>query len=188
TSFAAPVVSSVAALMMHRKYILIIWPEIIKAVLMSSAINNLTGSVRLSTQDGAGGIVAEIADNILQGNGGGLRTFRVNQTGSFNIEQKIEVRSAATIRAAVAWNADPKYIHYEDQPNIDLDLTLTGPNGKVITVPSVRSLSFDNTYEIIHFDTRGLTGTYTLKVSRFRCIGTSSGALAWWCGWTAPYN
>ena len=58
TSFAAPQVTGVTALLMQQNSRLTIWPEITRAILMASATHNIEGATRLSDQDGAGGMAA----------------------------------------------------------------------------------------------------------------------------------
>jgi len=78
TSFAAPIVTGIAALMIQRSRSLNAdleaWPEAIKAILMATAIHNIEGDTRLSPCDGAGAVVADIADDVVRrvnGNWGG---------------------------------------------------------------------------------------------------------------------
>ncbi|MGH8514066.1 MAG: S8 family serine peptidase, partial [Gammaproteobacteria bacterium] len=65
TSLAAPQVAGAATLLQQRNSGFRVWPEAVKAILMASALTNIEGDRRLSEQDGAGQIVANRADDIV---------------------------------------------------------------------------------------------------------------------------
>ncbi|HMN30963.1 MAG TPA: S8 family serine peptidase, partial [Caldilineaceae bacterium] len=69
TSFAAPQVAGLAAILMQRHTDLKFYPTTVKAIIMASAVHNIEGSVRLSSFDGAGAIDAALADWIAQTEG-----------------------------------------------------------------------------------------------------------------------
>jgi hypothetical protein len=66
TSFAAPQVAGLAALLIHRNPSLRSWPEALRAIIMATATNNIEGPTGIPTgselKDGAGGINADLAD------------------------------------------------------------------------------------------------------------------------------
>jgi subtilisin family serine protease len=68
TSFAAPQVAGLAALLMNRRRTLSIWPPAVKAIIMASAVHNVHGPSDIPTgqdlRDGAGAIDAALADEI----------------------------------------------------------------------------------------------------------------------------
>lgn len=68
TSFAAPQVAGLAALLMQRQNALKYWPEAVKAIIMASAVHNVDGPSGIPTspdlKDGAGAIDAAAADVI----------------------------------------------------------------------------------------------------------------------------
>ena len=68
TSFAAPMVAGTAARLIQKKPFLGIWPEQLRAILMSSAVNNVEGATRLSDVDGAGMMAVNTAARILDDN------------------------------------------------------------------------------------------------------------------------
>jgi serine protease AprX len=71
TSFAAPIVTGMVALMIQRSRslnsALEAWPEAIKAILMATAVHNIEADTRLSECDGAGGVDAASADDVVRG-------------------------------------------------------------------------------------------------------------------------
>lgn len=70
TSFAAPQVAGLAALLIHRNLSLNIWPEASRAIIMASATHNIDGPTGIPSgqdlRDGAGGINAALADTVAQ--------------------------------------------------------------------------------------------------------------------------
>ena len=66
TSLAAPQVAGLAGLLIHRNSQLQTWPEVVKAIIMASAVHNIEGNQRLSEYDGAGVIDAPLADQVAQ--------------------------------------------------------------------------------------------------------------------------
>lgn len=167
TSFAAPMVTSAAALLMNRNSTLTIWPEINKAILMTSAVHNLEGSGRLSERDGAGGIVLDRADDIArkasnQSDWGGIGY--TCSTATNTTLDTIPASSGQRIRATIAFDNDPAYGSYASQPAADLELQILNSSGAVVA----QSISYDNTYEIVDFNAPA-SGTYTMRVNKFRC-------------------
>jgi hypothetical protein len=169
TSYAAPMVTGTAALMMQRNTSLQLWPEAVKAILMVSAVHNIEGSTRLSEFDGAGGIVANRADIVASAR----RT-----TGSYGwdagsydclapVNKNLAVMSLTAgvrTRVAIVWDQNPGYGSYATQPSADLDLQVLNPSGASVSVSS----SWDNTYEIVDF-TPSVSGSHTLRVNKYRC-------------------
>lgn len=165
TSFAAPMVTSMAGLLIQRNWRLQTWPEVLKAIIMASAVHNIEGSARLSEFDGAGGVVADIADNIADSfNGKWDGQIYDCSAVSPLILARPWLPSGVGFRMVIAWDNDPAYSNYASQPSADLDLEILDPNGYVVG----RSASYDNTYEIV--DTRLSTaGYYTVQVKKWRC-------------------
>ena len=170
TSFSAPIVTGVAALMMQRNSNLTTWPEAVKAILMASATHNIEGASRLSERDGAGGILADRADDIarhVNGSWGGYSYGCTSPATSFDAAS-MSLTAGVRTRAAIAWDTPTNYSSYASKPSADLDLQIITPGGSIL----VNSVSFDNTYEIVDF-TPATSGTYKLRVRRIRCAGNS---------------
>jgi len=165
TSFAAPMVTGVAALLMQRNSTLQIWPESVKAILMATAVHNIEGAARLSDKDGAGGIVADRADNVVQGINGGWGTvgYSCNTPTPLDVATMPLVEGVRT-RVVIAWNNDPAYQFYDSQPSADLNLVVYHESGSFATAIG----NFDNTYEILSF-IPWLSGNHILRVVRTRC-------------------
>ena len=169
TSFAAPMVTGVAALMMQRNTSLQVWPEAVKAILMVSSVHNIEGAARLSEVDGAGGILADRADAVANVRGSGASegwdARAYDCTAPVNLEvATMSLTAGLPTRVAIAWDQNPGYANYAGQPSADLDLQVVDASNMVVASSS----TWDNTYEIVQF-TPGVSGEYKLRVSKFRC-------------------
>ncbi len=165
TSYAAPMVTGVTALLMQRNNSLMFWPEGIKAILMATAMHNIEGSTRLSEYDGAGGIYADRADDIARGVDGawGGQAYNCSTTTPLNLTT-IHLIGGTRTRVVITWDNDPNYTSYASQPSADLDLSIINSSGAVVA----SSTSYDNNYEIVDF-TPISNGSYTVRVTRSRC-------------------
>ena len=176
TSFAAPMVTGTAALMMNANGGLSVWPEGVKAILMATAVHNIEGSTRLSESDGAGGIDANRATNVARGVNGkwSARSYNCGDPNTLNVDSMFLTAGSRT-RVAMAWDTNTTFWNfgYGNEPTADLDMQILGPTGNIVA----GSLSFDNTYEIVDF-IAPTTGTYTLRVNKFRCVHDPK-----WLGW-----
>jgi hypothetical protein len=165
TSYAAPMVTGTAALMMQRNPSLQFWPEAVRAILMATATQNMDGASRLSELEGAGGIYADYADNVAHGLNGnwGAIGYDCNAAPTTVLSSMSLVRNQL-VRVVMSYDTDPNYASYNTQPSADLDLIIKDPSGAYVTSSS----SFDNTYEIVEF-LAPATGSFTIEVSKFRC-------------------
>lgn len=174
TSGAAPQVAATAALLMQRNSRLTIWPEIIRAVLMATAVHNIEGNSRLSDVDGAGGLVANAATDLL----GDLRRWNGqgyacdNSTPTTLDLTTLSVGPRTRHRVVLSWDTDPAFEDYGTRPSADIDLRVVDALGRTIASSS----SWDNTFEIVEFDS-WLAGTYTVQAVKYRCD------LPTWLGW-----
>jgi len=174
TSYAAPMVTGVAALLIQRNSSLAVWPEAIKAILMTTAVHNIEGDARLSNKDGAGGIAADRADDVARGVNGnwGAESYSCSTPTAHDVAT-ISLTGGQRTRATIAWDNDPNYSSYASQPGADLDFQVINPSGSVVA----SSASYDNTYEIVDF-TPTTTGSYKLRVNKYRCDYSPR-----WLGW-----
>jgi hypothetical protein len=178
TSYAAPQVTGVAALLMHRNADLKDQPSAIKAILMASAVHNLEGNRTLSGSDGAGAIDAALADEIAQQQGAAGTAcsqpcwWQKNTTSwdpSFSnpLYYTFAAIRGERIRVAIAWlsNADgPVYNYNSDTLYDNFELKVLQPTGQgLFEVTS--SLSLYNNFEIVEF-TAPDTSQYQIEVSR----------------------
>jgi hypothetical protein len=175
TSLSAPHVAATAALLMQRNSALRVWPEAVKAILMTTAIHNIEGDRRLSDQDGAGGIVAAVADDLVAGvNGswGTLNDYSCDTVTPLQLTSFV-LESGKRLRATVSWAQNPSDPSYADRPGADLDLLVSDSIGN----PIAGSSSWDNNSEIIDFTTTR-PDTYRLWLVKYRCDNIPQ-----WVGW-----
>lgn len=172
TSFASPMVAGVAALLIQRNSSLANWPEAVKAILMTSAVHNIYGDPRLSRYDGAGGIVADSADQIATNGTWGGQSYSCSAAPSLDVAT-IPLTAGVRTRSAIVWDQNPSYWGYSLQPSADLDLQIVDSSGSVVA----GSYSYDNTYEMVDF-TPSSSGNYKLRVKKQRC-DLSPGHLGW---------
>jgi len=167
TSYAAPVVTGVIAQLMQRSPSLRILPTAVRAILMATAAHNIEGDARLSEKDGAGEIVADWADDVVQNINGTFHagTYNSNEQSpaDFPISQYYSITAGRPTRIVLTWDVDHNYSSYSSQPSGDLDMQIIGPAGNVVA----SSASFDNNYEIVYF-TPATSGTYKVRVIRSR--------------------
>ncbi len=176
TSCSAPMVTGTSALMMQRRSALKVWPEAVKAILMATAWENIEGSARLSERDGAGGVVADRADDVsqhIEGKWGGR--YYSCSTNSLITLGSMPLRAGRRTRAVIAWDTDPDYSSYTTRPSADLDMWIRqgSSSGPIVAA----SFSWDNTYEIVDF-TPDRTDNYYIQVNKYRCSSSPD-----WLGW-----
>lgn len=165
TSYAAPMVTGMSALLMQRASSLTAWPEAVKAITMASAIHNIEGSGRLSEKDGAGGIVADRADDVARKTNWtwSAQTYSCSTANNL-ILHTFNSPAGYRLRFVIAWDNPTSYASYASRPSADLDLQIVNASGTVVASSS----SFDNTYEIVDFTT-AVAGNYTVRVRKYRC-------------------
>jgi len=171
TSFAAPQVSGLAALVMTRTGITRA-PEVIKAIIMASAVHNIEGDSRLSDRDGVGGIDGALAYSIANhGRYGvapqGWYDYQTVYYSSFdangNLHYYVPISRGEKVRIVLAYDSHPNSTdpYNNDQLYSDLDLRVYRPSGSEIA----SSVSVVNSFEIIEF-TADETGNYDVRVRR----------------------
>ncbi|GAB4579290.1 MAG: hypothetical protein Fur0022_20280 [Anaerolineales bacterium] len=174
TSFAAPQVTGMAALLINRHSTLLHVPSALKAIVMASAIHNIEGSSRLSEYDGAGGIAATVGDTIAITRGTNdaipcsvpcwwYETIYPSSFTNNNLNRYFNAVQGDTVRVVISWFSNA-YCPNEnnctlDHLDTDLDLWIYNPSGTFV----ISSASFDNNYEIVEF-VANTTGQYRIEV------------------------
>jgi len=185
TSFAAPQVAGLAALLIDRHSSLTIWPEASRAIIMASATHNIDGPTGIPSdqdlRDGAGGINAALADTVAQTRNysnvdpctdscwWGHSISNSNFPVGTYLHRYFTANRGDFIRVAIAWwsNADCSAINNcnFDRLDTDLHLGVLDPDGQ--WVPGAWSASWDNNYELVEF-VASETGTYRIAVYKTR--------------------
>ena len=173
TSFSSPMVAGQAALMMEIHSAFETRPEMVKAAIMATALNNIEGGSRLSDLDGAGGIDIRASSFIAHY---GPWDFRVVTENDLPYEVTALVYAGETVRAAIAWDSNPSSDYSNDPLEADIDLRVLDPDDQQVA----SSTSGSNPFEIVEF-TANSTGIYTFRVYEFSFSGTSEkiGFAAW---------
>lgn len=170
TSFSAPHVAAVAALMINKNGSLATMPEVVKAIIMASAIHKpISGdSVELSPafyeMSGAGGVDAERALFLVgQSTWSGQQMLQSSFGSDGCKNYNYYTTAQQKVRVALAWAARGDYANYQFQPGTDLDLYVYGPSGNLVAA----SGTMDNTDEVLEF-TAPQSGTYRVCVRKWR--------------------
>jgi hypothetical protein len=176
TSYSAPMVAGLAALLMQRDATLTDWPEPVKAIIMTTALHNIEGNSRLSDYDGAGGVDMRAAFRVVDEywwNGWGP----IDTSTSFPLSSYFYATAGEVVRAAIAFDSTPAGDYSTDALQADLDLYIYDPDGSYVT----SSTSGSNNYEIIEF-TAPKSGNYELRVTKWSLTGSTYLGTAWWVG------
>lgn len=178
TSYAAPQVAGLAALLIDRSSALELWPEAIRAIIMASATHNIEGRsiIRFydptDIRDGAGAINASLADITAQTRGTLTGTCYVSCWWGYAIDPSFTQRehyfyadSGDLIRVAISWwsNPDTSGNNYSfNQLDTDIDLEIIDPMGVYLDI----SISTDNNYEMVEF-VASSSGLYRIRVHKW---------------------
>lgn len=191
TSFAAPQVAGLGALLIQRNRSLSVWPEASRAIIIASATHNIDGPTGIPSgqdlRDGAGGINAAMADTVAQ-----TRNFSTTEPCTNSCWWGIWITNADFpvgtylyryftankgdfIRVAIAWwsNADCQSINncYFDRLDTNLQLGVFDPDWQL--VHGAWSASWDNNYELVEF-VAPKSGTYRIAVYKERADESSN--------------
>jgi len=170
TSFSAPQVAGQVALMLARQSYLQIWPEINRAMVMTSAFHDL-GATR--DVEGVGSVVMNNSDDSARLGRWGYITFTPTMTdwsatfygGPLNLTQ------GHKYRIGIGWDSWSDG-STSDQLGADLDLYVYKPDGTLMAA----SASVPNAWEMVDF-TAPVTGTYSANVHKFSAVS----------GWPGSY-
>jgi hypothetical protein len=132
TSYSSPIVAAAAAVLNEASFL---WPEESKAILMASAWHNVEGLPgaphRLGELAGAGGIDAwkafQIADTSTNGDSGSQSYATSAGCNARATLGTFAQAAGRQVRVVMAWDTDPTYANYANDPSSDFDLNVTGP-------------------------------------------------------------
>ena len=184
TSFAAPQVTGLAALLIDRETDLDSFPTAVRAIIMASAVHNIIGPSGMPSgtdlRDGAGAIDAILADEVARARSFSSTTpcdgpcwwgFAFDEgdlpEGS-SLYRYFRASQGERIRAAVAWWSDvycPDDINCDhDRLDVDLNMGAQYLDGSTWEwVPNAWSASYYNSHELVDF-IAPLTGQYRIVV------------------------
>lgn len=203
TSAATPQVSGLVALLMQRHNSLRFWPEAVKTIIMASAIHNIEGPSIMRAdgyddKDGAGGIVADLADQIAMARGeygsicfspcwwGESISNSSFPVGTYRYYQ-FYAPADARIRVAIAWDSAPAGDYAANPLKTNLNLLIVDPDWQSLDTVGGYSASWDNSYEIVEFMSRK-AGTYKIGVSKVSATEESNNLGIAWTKQLMPYK
>ena len=164
TSFSSPHVAGAAALLIARNGGVEFWPELSRAILMASAVDNIEGASADSDQDGAGGIRTDVADAILtqgQFDARSVTSEGLNGASSFTIASFPVTPGTRLLKVAIAWDSNPSLAGlFYGQLMIANDFDLVVKVGSTVITTST---SYDNSYEVVEVP-YPTSGPYTIEV------------------------
>jgi hypothetical protein len=169
TSFSSAMVAGTEALLLNAKPGLINRPEVVKAIIVASAVHNIEGDAQLSLFDGAGGVDAKVAFetavnnrfywNVL------LPSSFGNQTPSPYMDINMgPIPAGHRVKAACAWDSSPTNWAGPVSLGIDLDLTVFDPQMNPVGGDGRWS---DSKETAQFYTTSTAPGNYTLRIYRY---------------------
>jgi len=199
TSFSAPAVAGVVALLQHADGILKSWPEGCRAILLASAGRNVSGSTwwgdvasHTDASDGAGAVDADAGVKIAQerkipNSPASVRGWDIGtlSTASFGEDKLATFRYSVSVpdrpgvvKVALAWDsvvaADGAGVPISSTLTVDLDLLVKDSNGTYVGLSS----SYDNSYEIVEF-LGAANQTYEIVIRRWSGTDNTWYGVAW---------
>ena len=185
TSYAAPMVTALAADLIQADSNLVGMPEALRAIIMATAEHNIEGDARLSRQDGAGGIDASAAGVVVER--GDWDDRSIGSTTTFPITFSVFAWKGERVRFVTNWLSNPTGDYTSDPEPVDLDLAAYRSDGTTLVANSASGV---NPFEIVDF-VAPASEAYRIRVTFFTGTWTGNTWLgsAWWRGpWRSPPN
>jgi hypothetical protein len=178
TSYAAPMVAALAADLIQAVPAFGSQPEVLRALIMATALHNIEGSSRYSDVDGAGGIDASAA--LASAERGNYASTSISASTTYPITYTQFAYAGERVRFAISWLSNPTSDYTSDPLPVDLDLTAFRADGTTFVAGSSSST---NNFEIVDFIAPA-SETYQFKVTKFGSYSGSSTWLGagWWRG------
>ncbi|HTP10814.1 MAG TPA: S8 family serine peptidase, partial [Anaerolineae bacterium] len=175
TSYASPMVVSLAADIIQAQPGFADEPERIKAIIMASALHNIEGAAKFSDIDGAGGIDGTAALTIVER--GENSDQGIDSSTTFPITKYQFAYKGERVRFVIVWLSDPAGDYTSDALPADLDLTAFRADGTTVMDSSA---SVYNGFEIVDF-VAPASETYQFRISKFSYTGSNTwlGTAAW---------
>lgn len=172
TSFAAPHAAGALALLMEQDPVLRARPEALRAILVASAWHNIEGSPVLSELDGAGGIVAAAARNVVAA---GRYAHGLLTPASFNAsgdaDFTFDLKAGNLTRIAASWDSNPSgppsYTTDVLQARFDLQVLPPGGGAPLATASHPAAA-----WRVLSF-LPATSGLYTIRLHRLQFDGAS---------------
>lgn len=160
TSFAAPKVAALCCLLFEMDSHLKARPEILRAITMATAWQNVEGAALLSDRDGAGGIHAAAAHRLVEGERYWYELVtRDEVTQNAKLQYAVSLRENDHARVVLCWSATTDINYSQHSLASVFELRISDPGGQEIAFADQELAAF----QILEF-TPPQTGIYTLAV------------------------
>lgn len=179
TSYSTPMVAATAADMMEADPDLTDTPEVLKALLMATALHNIEGASRYSDVDGAGGLVGAAA--VVSVERGNWTDESIGSATTFPITKFVYAYAGEPVRFAIAWQANPNATYTTDPLPADLDLAAYRADGTTLVASSASTY---NSFEMVEFIAPA-SENYQFRISLYSSDWSSGNtwlASGWWRG------
>ena len=177
TSYASPMVTSLAADMIGANPDLSAEPERIKSIIMATALHNIEGSAKFSDKDGAGGIDGAAALATVERGNSADRS--ISSSTTFPMTYTQFAYKGERVRFVINWQSNPAGDYTSDPLPADLDLVALRQNQSTVIDSSS---SFYNSFEIVDF-VAPASETYYFCISKFSYAGSNTWlGVGWWRG------
>ena len=177
TSYASPMVASLAADLIEITPTLSSRPEVLRSIIMATALHNIEGSAEYSDVDGAGGIDATAAAATVER--GNWDDRSINSSTTFPITITQFAYKGERVRFVINWLSNPDAGYTTDSLPADLDLAAYRANGTTLLDFSDSSA---NNFEIVDF-VAPASESYKFQISKYSYTGSNTWlGSAWWRG------
>jgi hypothetical protein len=175
TSYASPMVVSLAADIIEAQPSYADEPERIKAIIMASALHNIEGAASFSDIDGAGGMDGTAA--LATAERGDSSDDGIDSSTTFPIYKYQFAYKGERVRFVIVWLSNPAGDYTTDALPADLDLTAFRADGTTVLDSSA---SVYNGFELVDF-VAPATETYQFRISKWTYTGGNTwlGTAAW---------
>ncbi len=170
TSYASPMVTSLAADIMQAQPGLSDEPEVIRSLIMATALHNVEGGARQSDKDGVGGV--DFTAALTAAERGDYTDTGIDGTTVFPLSNSVYAYKGERVRVVINWLSNPVGGYTSDPLPVDLDLDVYRSDGTTLVASSS---SGSNNYEIVDFIAPA-TETYQIKITKF---GSYTGSNTW---------
>jgi hypothetical protein len=161
TSYASPMVAALAADLIQIQPTLVDKPEVLRSLIMATALHNIEGDARLSRQDGVGGMDASAA--AVAAENAWFDDRMITSTTPYPITFNVYAWKGEHVRFVINWLSNPTANYSSDPQSIDLDLTAYRADGTTIIQSSTNSTS---NFEIVDFAAPA-DETYHFRVTQY---------------------
>lgn len=177
TSYSSPMVTSLAADLIEANPALAGRPEVLRSIIMATALHNIEGSAEYSDVDGAGGIDATAAAATVERSDWDDRS--IDSTTTFPITLTEYAYKGERVRFVINWLSNPNGSYTIDALPADLDLAAYRADGTTLMDSST---STSNNFEIVDF-VAPASEWYKFRISKNSYTGSATWlGSAWWRG------